>query len=265
LGRLNEEALGAIRGLIETRAELGEVRELEAIRLRVEHLRARNEVEATEIELDQFRKHLNTFLGKALPSDYALEGELSSEAFDPDLGQLVREVLSRHPALQKVAREREGAEAEAKESRLGWLPDPVLTGSFRSELDGEVRTFGIGFQVPLWNQSRAAVDRDRLRVEALEHREEALTFEVEAQLLIHQNHLRLNRQTLRLFQEGLLTEAEASMAIAETSYRQGEISFVEYLDSRRTYHSIQIDYQQALFDWNRERAEFDRAAGGGIL
>ncbi len=53
------------------------------------------------------------------------------------------------------------------------------------------------------------------------------------------------------------------MRIAETSYRQGEVSFVEYLDARRTYQSIQIEYQQALFDWNRQRAALDRAAGGG--
>jgi outer membrane protein TolC len=54
------------------------------------------------------------------------------------------------------------------------------------------------------------------------------------------------------------------MEIAEASYRQGEISFMEYLDARRTYHSIQIQRQQALFDWNVEWATLERAAGGGI-
>ena len=83
--------------------------------------------------------------------------------------------------------------------------------------------------------------------------------------MIHHNHLRLYAQTLRLFEEGLLQEAEESMEIAETSYRQGEISFMEYLDARRTYHSIQIERQQALYDWNVERATLDRAAGGGTL
>ncbi|MFC1659979.1 TolC family protein [Gemmatimonadota bacterium] len=265
LARLNEEALEAIRGLIETRAELGEVRELEAIRLRVEHLRSRNQVEAVEMELDQFRRHLNTYLGSVLPDDFILTGELTAEPFHPDLRQVVEETLLRHPTLQGARLEREGAEAKLRATRLRWLPDPVLSGASRTELDGEVRTIGIGLQIPLWNQSRAASDRDRRRVEATENRERAIQLEVEAQLMIHHNHLRLHRQTLSLFEEGLLTEGDASMEIAETSYRQGEISFVEYLDARRTYHSIQIEYQQALFDWNRERAEFDRAAGGGTL
>ena len=105
----------------------------------------------------------------------------------------------------------------------------------------------------------------RQRVSVAEHEEEALRLELEANLLIHHNRLRLYRHTLRLFEEGLLEEAEASMEIAETSYRQGEISFMDYLDARRTYHSIQIQHLQALYDWNVERAALDRAAGGGTL
>jgi cobalt-zinc-cadmium efflux system outer membrane protein len=95
-----------------------------------------------------------------------------------------------------------------------------------------------------------------------EHQAESLRLELEAQLLIHHNHLRLARQTLTLFEEGLIEQAETSMVIAETSYREGEISFIEYLDARRTYHSIQIERQQALYEWNVERAALDRAVGG---
>jgi cobalt-zinc-cadmium efflux system outer membrane protein len=263
LARLNEEALSEIRTLIETRAQVGEVRELEAIRLRVEHMRARNEMEAAELELDQFRRHLNTFLGNVLPVDFSLEGTLDASLPDPDLDHLTRNVLPSHPALVKAAMERESAQKALRESQLGWLPDPVLLGSARKELDGEVRTFGVGLRIPLWNQSRAAADESRNQVRAAEYEEEALRLELEAELLIHHNHLRLYRQTLRLFEEGLLGEAEESMEIAETSYRQGEISFMEYLDARRTYHSIQLQREQALFDWNVERAMLDRASGGG--
>ena len=93
----------------------------------------------------------------------------------------------------------------------------------------------------------------------------AVRLDLEANLLIHHNHLRLHRQTLRLFEEGLLEEAQTSMEIAEASYRQGEISFMDYLDARRTYQSIQIEHRQALYDWHLERATLDRAAGGGTL
>lgn len=265
LAQLNEEALSEIRALIETRARVGEVRELEAIRLRVEHMRAQNEMEAAEMELDQFRRHLNTFLGNVLPVGFGLEGSLDVLGDVPDLEQITRDLLPTHPAMVRAQKEKESAEKGLRENQFGWLPDPVFSGASKTELDGEVRTLGVGLQIPLWNQSRAATQEARQRVRLQEHREEALRLELEASLLIHHNHLRLNRQTLRLFQEGLLEEAQESMEIAETSYREGEISFIEYLDAHRTFRSIQIQYQQALFDWNVERATLDQAAGGGII
>jgi cobalt-zinc-cadmium efflux system outer membrane protein len=263
LNALNEEALSEVRALIETRAELGEVRELEAIRLRVEHIRAQNELEATEIELDQFRKHLNTFLGNRLPPDYELKGTLAADPSEPELEFLTQEILPNHPALAKVAKEKEAVQLDLKKNEISWFPDPSFSFSSSKELDGNARRFGFGLAIPLWNQGGDASQKDREKLRMLGYQAEFLRLELEAQLMIHHNHLRKARQTLTLFEKGLLEQAEASMEIAEISYRAGEISFMDYLDARRTYHSIQIQYQQALYEWNVERAALDRAAGGG--
>jgi cobalt-zinc-cadmium efflux system outer membrane protein len=265
LARLSEETLAEVGGLIENRALAGEVRELEAIRLRVEHMRAMNSVQEAELELAQYRQHLDMFLGNVLPDGYGLVGELTADLEVPEFEHLQEEVLPRHPLLQQAALRREAAGRQVKVSQVGWLPDPVLSATSGRELDGDVFKLGIGFQIPLWNFSRAAVERDRQTLKQYEHHEEGLRLELQAELMIHHNHLLLHRRTLQLFREGLLQEAEASMEIAESSYREGEVSFVEYLDALRTYQSIQIEFQQALYDWNRELAELDRAAGGGIL
>jgi len=265
LARLNEETLAEVSELIETRARAGEVRDLEAIRLRVEHMRAQNEVQAAELELAQFRHHLNMFLGNVLAGTYVLVGELSADLMVPDLAQLEEEFLPRHPLLQQAARRREAAGQQLKASQVGWFPNPVVSATSGRELDGDIFKLGIGFEIPLWDQSRAATQRDLHTLRQLEHHEEGLRLELQAELMIHHNHLLLHQQTLQLFQDGLLGEAEASMEIAETSYREGEVSFVEYLDALRSYQSIQIEFQQALYDLNRELAELDRAAGGGIL
>jgi outer membrane protein TolC len=265
LARLNEEELAEVSGLIEARAQAGEVRDLEAIRLRVEHMRAQNEVQAIELELAQFRQRLDMFLGNVLLDSYVLEGELTADLEVPELAHLEEEVLPRHPLLQQAARRREAAGQQLKASQVGWFPNPVVSATSGRELDGDIFKLGIGFEIPLWDQSRAATQRDRHTLRQFEYQEEGLRLELQAELMIHHNHLLLHRQTLQLFQEGLLGEAEASMEIAETSYREGEVSFVEYLDALRTYQSIQIEFQQALYDWNRELAELDLAAGGGIL
>ncbi|MBT8395308.1 MAG: TolC family protein [Gemmatimonadetes bacterium] len=265
LARLNEEALEEVRGLIETRARVGEVKELEAIRLRVEHMRSENEVSEAILELSQHRQHLNTFLGNTLPGDYSLVGELLSDLVVPAVDQLKESLLPRHPLVAQAARQREAARQNLKATQFQWIPDPVVSATSAKELDGDIFKWGFGLQVPLWNQSRAATERERQTLRQTEYQEQGLLLELEAELTLHHNHLLLGRQTLQLFQGGLLEEAEMSMEIAETSYREGEISLVEYLDARRTFQSIQLEYQEALYDWNRELAELNRAVGGGIL
>jgi cobalt-zinc-cadmium efflux system outer membrane protein len=167
--------------------------------------------------------------------------------------------------LLQAASQREAAGQQLKASQFSWIPDPVISATSARELDGDIFLWGFGLEIPLWNQSRAAAQRDRETLRQTEHLEEGLFLELQAELMIHHNHLMLHRQVLELFEQGLLDEAEMSMEIAETSYREGEISLVDYLDARRTYQSIQIEFQQALYDWNRELAELNRAAGGGIL
>ncbi|MGD2121457.1 MAG: TolC family protein [Gemmatimonadota bacterium] len=265
IARLNEEALDEIRGLIETRARVGEVKELETIRLRVEHMRAQNEVTAAELELSQFRQHLNTFLGNALPGDYSLVGDLDSGHAVPDFEELRAGILPNHPLLARASRTKAAVEEQLKAANFQWIPNPVLSARSAKEMDGDVVKWGIGLQIPLWNQSRAAAERERQNLRQMELLQQGLLLELEAKLMIHHNHLVQGQQTLRLFKEGLLEEAEMSMEISELSYREGEISLVEYLDARRTYQSIQNEYQQALYEWSRELSELNRAVGGGIL
>ena len=264
LARLNEEALSEVLDLMETRARVGEVRELEAIRLRVEHMRARNQVIAAELELVQERQHLDMFLDGALPEGFTLEGELTSDLRVPDLGELRESVLPGHPLLKQAANHRLAAENGVRAARFRWIPDPVFSASSARELDGDILSFGVGLEIPLWNQSRAATEERRQTLRQKEQEEASLLMGLEAELMVHHNHLLLHRQTLTLFQEGLLQEADASMEIADTSYREGEISLLEYLDARRTYQSIQIEYHQALYEWNLELTELKRSAGGEI-
>jgi len=267
LRRLNTQALDEVRRLTEARARAGEVKDLEAIRLRVEHLRAQNDLNAAELELEQSRRQMNMALGDALPADYVLEGALEDGTGGavPEIQELTRDLLEAHPLIRQAELRTAAADQRVRASQFAWFPSPTVSASSGKELDGDILRFGIGLEVPLWNWSRAAVRRDREALAGMEHEEASLRLQLETQLMIHHNHLLFHRQTLELFREGLLEEADVSMSIAETSYREGEISLVEYLDARRTFQSIQIEYQQALYDWNREMAELDRAVGGGVL
>ncbi len=264
LASQNLDSIQKIHRLIEKRARLGEIKELEAIKLYVESLRAQNELNRIRTELTLAQENLNQYLGKVLPSDFELLGELSYTRSDIDGESLLQKALLNHPQVKE--KEARLEQAKNNESYIRWqrLPDFRLTGFSNKELDGRNTGIGITLDIPLWNfKSREIREAENLSL--MEEEElRALHMEMSIQIKSSINQLRLSEQNLQIFHQGLLQQAEQSLKISEVSYTQGEISLIEYLDSQRTYFSILNDYQDSLYRWNTDKAALERAVGEEI-
>jgi outer membrane protein TolC len=264
LASQNLDSIQKIHRLIEKRARLGEIKELEAIKLYVESLRAQNELNRIRTELTLAQENLNQYLGKVLPSDFELLGELSYTRSDIDGESLLQKALSNHPQVKE--KEARLEQAKNNESYVRWqrLPDFRLTGFSNKELDGRNTGIGITVDIPIWNfKSREIREAENLSL--MEEEElRALHMEMSIQIKSSINQLRLSEQNLQIFHQGLLQQAEQSLKISEVSYTQGEISLIEYLDSQRTYFSILNDYQDSLYRWNTDKAALERAVGEEI-
>jgi outer membrane protein len=264
LASQNLDSIQKIHRLIEKRAKLGEIKELEAIKLYVESLRAQNELNRIQTEFTLAQENLNQLLGKVLPSDFALLGELSYIQTDIEEETLLQKALLEHPQIKEEEARLE--QAKNNESYVRWqrLPDFRLTGFSHKELDGRNTGLGISLDIPLWNfKSREIQEAENLSLMEKE-KLRALHMEMSIQIKSRITQLRLSEQNLQIFHQGLLQQAEQSLKISEVSYTQGEISLIEYLDSQRTYFSILNDYQDSLYRWNTDKAALERAIGEEI-
>lgn len=263
VARRTLEALRRTEQLVAARARLGEVRELEALKLRVEALRAESQLADAEGALASAREHLDAYLGGLLPDGFLLTGTLTALPEAPDLESLRTRLRRDRPAVSASAARLEQARrilTGQRWSRL--LPDITLT-LFRDEgLDGRVSGVGLSVPLPLWDLRTQSIRGALAEVTRREEEHQALLLELETGLADQLRRLELAGRRLELFQEGLLDQAEAAQAVAEAAYREGELSLIDYLDSRRTYDSVLSDYQASLFEWNLERAALERAIGG---
>jgi outer membrane protein len=261
LASQNLDSIQKIHRLIEKRAKLGEIKELEAIKLHVESLRAQNELNRIQTELALAQENLNQLLGKVLPPDFALLGNLSYIRTEIEEEALLQKALLEHPQVKE--KEAQLEQAKNNESYVRWqrLPDFRLTGFSNKELDGRNTGIGITLDIPLWNfKSREIQEAENISLME-EEKLRALRMEMSIQIKSRINQLRLSEQNLQIFHQGLLQQAEQSLKISEVSYTQGEISLIEYLDSQRTYFSILNDYQDSLYRWNTDKAALERAVG----
>jgi cobalt-zinc-cadmium efflux system outer membrane protein len=260
----NLNSLKEIHQLILKRAQLGEVRELEAIRLYVETLKAQNEFNKVQTGLKLAKEELNKFLGNSLPPDFSVLGKLSFKVLSLEEKSLIEKALLSHPLLKGKEKVLEATQSNLSYIKWQRIPDPKIFGFTHKEIDGQNTGLGISMEIPLWNFKTREIAEAESRT--LKQKEElrALRMELKTDIKAKLSQLRLSEQTLELFQSGLLKEAEESLKIAEVSYKQGEISLIDYLDSQRTYYSILKDYQDSLYDWNVNKASLEKSTGEEI-
>ena len=264
LSQKNLNSLEEMYQLIVKRVKLGEVKELEAIKLHVETLKAQNELNKIQTELKLAKENLNKFLGNMLPSDFFISGKLEYTPLAFDEKSLLDKTLLSHPLIK--GKEKEMEHAESKLSYVKWqrLPDFKLSGFINNELDEKNRGIGISLDIPLWNfKSKEIAEAESLFLKQNEELK-GLKMEISTEVRAKLNEQRLSERTIKLFLEGLLKQAEESLKISEVSYKQGEISLIDYLDSQRTYYSILKDYQDSLYAWNANKAALEKAIGEEI-
>jgi outer membrane protein TolC len=264
LARKNLESIQKIHQLIKSRAKLGEIRELEAIKLYVESLQAERELNQVQTTLLLAKEKLNQYLGNRLPANFSVTGVLEYAETQIQQKEALQKALNIHPRLKE--KETRVAQANSQWSYVKWqrFPDFRLSGFSRKELDGRNTGIGLSLDIPLWSfkskEIREAENLTRMEEEELR----ALRMETAADVKAMINQLNLSEQSLQIFHQGLLEQAEQSLKIAEISYTQGEISLIDYLDSQRTYFSILNDYQDSLYRWNTDKAALEKAIGEKI-
>ena len=261
LAAKNSDSIKKIHNLIETRVKLGEIKELEAIKLKVESLQAQNELKRIKTELRLAKDNLNKFLGNFFPSDFSVQGKLEYKKLTIDEKSLVDKVLAVHPLLKKKQKEVELSESHLNYIKWQRIPDPKLKAFIQNEIDGQNKGFGISMEIPLWNfKSKEIAEAESLLLkenQELKALRIGLTTEVKSKF----KQSKLTEQKIELFYSGLLAQAEESLKISEISYEQGEISLIDYFDSQRTYNEVIKDYYQALYEWNSNKASLEKSIG----
>ena len=264
LAQKNFESIAEIQRLIEKRVQFGEVKELEAIKLSVETLKAQNELNKIRSDLALVKGNLNSLLNNSLPSNFSVRGLLDFLPFSADEESLVTKTQLSYPLIKQ--KEFEVKAALNNISRLKWkrLPDFKLRGFSNKELDGTNTGFGLSLDVPLWNFNSREIAEAEFLVRQHEAELRALLLDISAEVKSKLSKLHLSEQTINLFHTGLIKQAEESLKISEVSYKEGEISLIDYLDSQRTFFSIMFDYQDSLFTWNMDKAALEKTIGEDI-
>lgn len=259
--RKKETSIHEIHQLMDARARLGEVKQLEVIKLLVESLKAGMHREKMEADLEIAREELNSILGNQLPAGFVLKGELEFAPVGHDRDERISFALRSHPLLQQKRMIVNSARSTVNFTKWQVFPDFELTGFSDKSLHGKGFGFGISLDIPLWNLRVRETEEAHYHLEQQIRELSAWELDISTRIKTAGNRLRISEAALKIFFQGLLEQAEKSLSISELSYKQGEIALMDFLDSQRTYFGILEDFQDALYTWNTDNAALEKALG----
>ena len=87
---------------------------------------------------------------------------------------------------------------------------------------------------------------------------------VENQVDIAYRNLIQSRRLVEAFLGGVLEDARSTLTIVERAYERGGATILDLLDAARTSRTIQQNYIEALFDYQRNVIQLESAVGQEI-
>ena len=262
VARATEVDARSLLDLVSRRASLGETREVDRIKARVEWLKQQRELYKAQREADAAEAALRTLAASPLPRPLVLHGELPGPADSTSTLEVATpERLERSPEMIRARAEAAGAASLLSNARRSRFPDLGLSLFSLKELDRDAYGASFGVVLPLWNARRGDIarasaesmlrsaDMGRIRLGLLtdveNRRRDVDTSAAEAATLMNE----------------LLPAAAESLRLARLLFEEGETSLLDLLDAQRTARDARREEIRARFELAVALSELQRLLG----
>lgn len=238
-----------ITGLVDTREKLGDISRQEVLLAENETLLAERDAQLANIDAQLAQTQLMHLIGQAAANKtFALSDALVPACSTVDIVQLKTTVLANRPDI--VAAEAAVAAAQQKRKLTGqnWLNAAVIADATSGETSGHTLAPAIRGTLPVFNQNQAQISH--ADAELAKAMQEVETARVRASLDVQTTHLKYQRDCLewRQLHEQLQPNTLQAIRNAESAYRQGDIAYLNVLESSKRYISLQLRETQLKAD-----------------
>jgi outer membrane protein TolC len=238
------------------RFNVGEGTNIEQLTAKVQLSEAKNKLSIAKNELVNAYAELNYTLGygkQNYESNYILTDSLIYVEHSISINELHRELEETNPHI-KIAEIQSGI--SSVEKTLAWsslLPNFNLA-YFKQSRDGDNGFYGASFgvSVPLWFlfDQRGSIQEASANVSISEALLVQTKNEMNLRLESAYTDYTNNRQQLKTYIEDILPQTEEVYRTASRSYDEGELSYIEYMQSKQLLINTRENYITALFNYN---------------
>jgi outer membrane protein, heavy metal efflux system len=262
LQRSNLKAMRQFFSNVQIKYEGGQVFKNQFQRAKIELLKSESAYLKAENDLNVLKAKLNLLLGKPRSAVFEIQEDLKEEILDLGLEHLTNLAL-KSPEVFKQELELDSKIKNMHKEQLSRLPSYAV-GFQRSETeDGD--DVGVVFEVsfPLWGLNQGEVKKATADRKIQEAKLEAFKNELDFNVYKLYQDAELGRKQLTLYKKSL-DEANEMFRLASLRYKEGDLSFMEYLDQVKSSMDSRMQYYQGLYALSSSISRLERTVHASL-
>jgi len=266
LAEENRDRFSRILGINTIRFKKGYIAEVDLIRIRLQFIDFQSQVIQSIQEAESARSDLRQLLRLSPATQVELTTELMYKRLDPDIARLRTAAMDARPDLRAKRLTVSQREADLDLARAYRVPDVTVGAGYavqgsRGPDNSNQMALSLGLPLPLFNRNQGGIMQAEAAVQTAEADLLKTLNQVENQVDIAYRNLIQSRRLVEAFLEGVLDDARSTLTIVERAYERGGATLLDLLDAARTSRTIQQNYFEALFNYQRNVLQLESAVG----
>jgi len=265
----NKEILEEFAKIAETRYSVGEGIQLDLLKAHVEVTKMVDELIMLDQKERALEARLKALLNRPRETPMGSPEEVQFRKFPFSHEELNKMALESNPTLQAMKKMVEAKEKAHTLAKWDYYPDFNFIFAYGQRDNGpmmerrDMLTGMVEVNIPLyfyWKQSRK-VSEARAEVLSLEAQYQAMRNEIQFMIADMTSMIARGERQLELYQTGIIPQAGLQVNSAMSAYRVNKADFLTLLDSQMTLYKYELEYHQALTEYEKNVANLEAVVG----
>jgi outer membrane protein, heavy metal efflux system len=248
VARQNQSIVQEFRRRISVQVSTGEAAKLELTRADAELATATTMTRSAELQVVTATSALRAIIGASSASTIDPQGALSTIPQLQPMPDLLKRVLTEHPAFARAKTDVRQSEAYLDAEKTLRIPQPTAMAEYEQQPDLRFYRVGFALPIPIFDRRQGPIREAAARVRETNALVSQQRLELTSALETAYGQFQIANQQAIALQNGALKQAEAALGAAEAAYKFGERGIMDVLDAQRVLRSVRLDYLGAEYD-----------------
>jgi cobalt-zinc-cadmium efflux system outer membrane protein len=265
----NKNILENFVKIAETRYAVGEGIQQDVLKAHVEVSRMLDELIMLEQKRKALEAKLKALLNRPLETQVGMPEEVIFRKFPFTIEGLQKMALEMNPTLKGMEKMIESKEKAYALAKREYYPDFNFRFAYGQRDNGpemrrrDMLTGMMEINIPIFYKSKQdrKVAEAKADIQVIEAQYKAMKNEILFMIADMGSMIQRGERQLELYKTGIIPQASLQINSAMSAYRVGKADFMTLLDSQMTLYKYELEYHQALTEYEKNVAGLGAAIG----